>query len=445
MAAPLSHRLAPFEEYMVLDDRPAYPMHIWCRLRLRGQVNRTALETSLRETLAMHPLLAARLDRTNPARPQWRELPAGSALPLSWSTEPLTEVTTAALDLDHQAALQVLASAQGEQVDLVLCAHHAAVDGLGLFGFVSDWLQHYHALIASDATSRPAPRDVHRLPGRGEFWFSSLGLLARVPRLLLGLPNTIRFNLHRAAPLTSALPVQGEAGQSYSPGWLTHTLAPEETAALRQRAKKLGTSLNDLLIRDLLLTLDRWQRSQGENSQRDWLRISVPVNLRLASEAKLTAANVVSMVFIDRRDPLLQQPAPLLASIQQQMNRIKRHRLGLIFPLMLGLLRSLGRLGSMTDDQRCRATTVLTNLGDPYSQVPLPRDETGHLQAGDVTLAAIELIPPLRPFTQVAFSIVTYAAKLHIGLHYDRCILTAAQASELLGAFAATIQAAEAL
>jgi len=56
MVLPLP--LVPFEQYMLADDRPAYPMNFFMRLRFAGRFGRRALDaaTSVR---ARQPLLTA--------------------------------------------------------------------------------------------------------------------------------------------------------------------------------------------------------------------------------------------------------------------------------------------------------------------------------------------------------------------------------------------------
>src|SRR5690606_10598034 len=96
----------------------------------------------------------------------------------------------------------------------------------------------------------------------------------------------------------------------------------------------------------------------------------------------------------------------------------------------------------MTKADRCRATTVLTNLGDLGARVKLPIGGAGRMTAGNLTLDAVELIAPIRPLTQVTFSALTYASQLTLGMHYDRRVLSGEEAGDLLRMFVARLQAA---
>ena len=55
--------LVPFEEYMLLDDRPAYPMNFFLRLRFAGCLVPERFDDACRQAVARHPLLAARITR----------------------------------------------------------------------------------------------------------------------------------------------------------------------------------------------------------------------------------------------------------------------------------------------------------------------------------------------------------------------------------------------
>ena len=76
--------LVPFEEYMLSDDRPAYPMDFFCRLRFSGQFDRSALGSAFDVAVERHPLLAAMVRRGG-RRFEW--VSAGELSPkVRWAT-----------------------------------------------------------------------------------------------------------------------------------------------------------------------------------------------------------------------------------------------------------------------------------------------------------------------------------------------------------------------
>ena len=80
------------------------------------------------------------------------------------------------------------------------------------------------------------------------------------------------------------------------------------------------------------------------------------------------------------------------------------------------------------------ATSVLTNLGRPFANSLLPRQD-GKIVAGDIVLEAVEGVVPLRPHTCAGFALTTYADQLNIVLHYDLRVLTQNQAEDLLNTY----------
>ena len=78
MIFPLA--LAPFEEYMLADDRPAYPMTFFLRLRLAGRFGLETFPQALRTAVSRHPLLSALVRQVGRRRPEWiRGQPCRSA------------------------------------------------------------------------------------------------------------------------------------------------------------------------------------------------------------------------------------------------------------------------------------------------------------------------------------------------------------------------------
>ena len=63
--------LVAFEEYMLRDDRPGYPMSIIARLRFAGQLERRATAEALQTVVARHPLLRATIRKTPAGRLEW--------------------------------------------------------------------------------------------------------------------------------------------------------------------------------------------------------------------------------------------------------------------------------------------------------------------------------------------------------------------------------------
>jgi NRPS condensation-like uncharacterized protein len=348
------------------------------------------------------------------------------------------------IDLYREPGLRTWVVEQEDETAVWLQIHHACCDGLGGLRFAEDLLVAYdHRTRAVAGSANFRPLDPRRLRGRAKF----LGqFLRRLPQQATGLFGVRDFLRNRPTPLLPAADCGTRTctatATTPATGWplyLTAQLSHSETAALKAEARARGVSVNDLLARDLFLALDSFHEEHGEGSSGDCLRMSVPVNLRLAADRETPAANLVSMVFLDRCKRDFADSAALLEGIHQQMNRVKRRRLGLTFVLVLALSRRLGMLRKMVQDKKCAATTVLTNMPAPLADAPLPRRE-GRIVAGNAELQRIEALAPLRPFTTTAFSAHSYAGQLTLTGSFDDRFLGPADCRVLLERFAARVR-----
>ncbi|MGO8751190.1 MAG: hypothetical protein ACLQNE_35030 [Thermoguttaceae bacterium] len=441
MIFPLA--LAPFEEYMLADDRPAYPMTFFLRLRLAGRFGLETFPQALRTAVSRHPLLSALVRQVGRRRPEWiaanradppvyrMPQPGGNGLP---HAEPI--------DLRKEPGLRLWLLEGERTTHMVAQFHHACCDGLGAVAFIEDLLVAY-AMAMKTSANGPSlcPIEFERLRGRARFGWSAWSLLKLLPRQLVGLAGVRQFFAHAPSPAVPSSAGQDAAAlPAQYPAVLDRQLTVAETTALGLRARREEATVNDILVRDWYLAMGDWRSRCFSGRSGDWLRLAVPINLRTAEDRRAPAANIVSMVFLDRRAADFGDPADLLHGVHQEMGQIKRCRLGLTFLLSLSAIRTLpGCLARMADTDRCSATGVLTNFGIVMGRTSLPTRD-GNIVAGDVALEAIDCAAPLRPHTHVAMAALTYAGRLRILLHYDPRALLADQAESLLDTFMACVR-----
>jgi NRPS condensation-like uncharacterized protein len=437
MVLPLP--LSPFESYMLADDRPAYPMNCFLRLRFAGRFDRAAMDAAMSIAVSRHPLLAAVVRRSGrkdfwvaadqPPAVQWLSTPPTESLP------PL-----APLDVRATAGLRVVSCEEAGKTDLTIQVHHACCDGFGMLRFTEDMLTSYAGVCGAAPGAALRALCPEQLRGRGRFGLTPGKFLRMLPKQAVGLRGARRFLMRTPEPLVPhrSRPDNSPAPPGY-PASLTRQLDRTESAGLISAARRLGVTANDLLVRDCFLTLHDWRRRTADYPG-SWLRLTVPVNLRTMADRRLPAANAVSMVFLDRLGRDMENPQRLLDSVHRQMSLIKRLHLGLTFVLSLQVCRWLpGGLHRMTRASRCAATGVLTNMGAVLDRCPLPYQE-GRLVAGDAVLQSMDALAPLRPLTCAAIAVLVYAGRVHITLHYDSRVLTATNACELIDDFAARVR-----
>jgi hypothetical protein len=260
------------------------------------------------------------------------------------------------------------------------------------------------------------------------------GRVLRLPVDLLALIGIAQFFGNRPVAIESARK-SPPARPSHLPPSVMRRISSEQLAAIKSAAKRAGVTVNDLLIRDLLLAIDSWNARHNPGVCGGCLRISVPVNLRLTTEAELPATNVVSMVFVDRRVKATTKPARLLKSIRLDTWFIKRFRLALVFTWIVEAMATIrGGFARLLSREGCLASAVLSNLGLQFDDLPL-----GYLGdrviVGDALLDSITFLPPIRRGTNAAFGVVTYGGELMVSLQYAPSAISPLLADDLLRLF----------
>lgn len=440
MASPLP--FTPFEELMLYQDSRAYPASCFLRLQFQGRLQPEALAAAARVAIARHPLLQATADLSH-GQPHWRFLETDEP-DIVWRETAVVEEAPPAsyMDLRSSSALRLIVHADPEQSDLLLQFHHAACDGLGIRQFMNDLLLAYTNETSGAGRRVELPElDRRLLLQRGSLKLTTREFLAAIPAQAVGLLGVRQFLMRTPQPVLphEPVPAEGEPPSVY-PSLVAHHFDSPTTAALKLAARQAGVTVNDMLARDLFLTLHDFRDQRQLGDAEDWLRLMIPVSLRGRADRKAPAANIVSSVFLDRRAADLRDPQRLLASVKEEIDLIKRLRLGLTLILSLRAQRWLpGGIRAAARKSRCQTSAVLTNVGKLFGDGPLKIRE-GWLRCGNVVLDKASIAAPIAPYMCAAFAATTYADRLTITLHYDPRPLPPAAAKELLDTFIERIQ-----
>lgn len=428
--------VTPLEYYYLCDDQPDYPTTFLFELTFSGTLAREPFAEAVRTALARHPLLTARIDWNNGGRPNWIEGAPRTSIDWASADTPIGHPDGERIDLAVASPLRMWVREAPGEARAYFQFHHAACDGLAACQFLEDFLIAYHAEFHEGFAERLRPLDAARLltrdsfgvvdpawrPSKRDIWRTVCHwarLLARPPRDL-SVPKP-------AAPAGQERPFLD---------FVDHTFDVDETRRLRSGAPE-GATLNDLLLRDLLLVLNRWNADHGSGGR---LRINMPTNLRGRDDAALPAANVISYSFLDRKLSRRTDPAALLQSIGRETAAIKRDRPGLLFLGGLGFACGFrGFVPWMLARRRSFATALLTNLGRLWARSPLPRRE-GKLIAGDAVLERVSAAPPIRPLTRAAFAAIDYGQRMTIALRCDPASFSHEQSQELLERFVTQVR-----
>jgi len=431
--------LTPFEEYMLRDGTASHPMEFFFRLSFDGPLDAAAVAAATVVASRRHPLLASRIDDAPGRKPRFaseqppaiRRVEAHDDLDLP----PIPPLDTAAGPL---VRLTVVDRPGGTQ-DVLAQFHHVACDGLGALAFLAEWCA---ALDASLCGTNPAagPGDAPEpslLRHRGRYGLDGWKLLAMLPAQARGLEGIWKFCRHRPVGLASTGRRAEPDGRHHVQRASTHFSA-HEARALRRAAVGAGVSLNELAAAALLEALLDTVAAGLPRHTRDVIRLSIPMNMRRPADRRLPAANVVSMVFLDRSAAEI-EAADLAHSLHDEMQLIRRLGLGMTFLFTLAAARGLpGGIARLVGDRTTAATALFTNLGRIFARAT--ERGTGQLRVGPRRLVAVEPLAPLRRGTPVGVAAVEYAGRLSFTLRTDPAALDIAATEAVRDAFAARLR-----
>ena len=397
----------------------------------------------MRTLVPRHPLFAATVQTGRGGRLRW--VPVENPSPkIEWEAAPtggpLPEGTH--LDLRREIGVRFHVRTDGTDSDVTVQFHHSCCDGVGFTLFIQELLVAY-ALACGNAPKQAclAELDATKLVGRGRFGLNFWKFLRMMPQQLVGLSGARQFLMRVSTPVIPHRPAANDAPLPKAYPAMVHYLFDRETTEqIRMASVRQGATRNDMLARDLFLALTEWRERHNIADDGNWLRMMIPMNLRSGEDRLMPAANIVSSVFLDRRKPDCADPARLLRGIHDEMDLIKRLRLGFTFVFSTALCRWLpGGLEKQIRKDKCTISCIFTNLGTILAHVPLAcRDD--RIVAGNVTLNDLDIVVPVRPYSCVTVAAAVYAHRLGVTLHYDPRPLTEQQANDLLEIFVQRIR-----
>lgn len=404
------------------------------RLRFSGKLNVDAMAAAMGQTVERHPLVRATVREDSKQGYVW-DVADSSAIKLErWSSDANHEYPAASfMDLTKNVGTRIWLVNNSQSHDLVAQIHHACTDALGMCLFIEDLLMLYAKNVgAINGNVQLRPLDNQRMPLRNHFGLTWKQILRLIPRQILGLHVVGKFFLRNAVPLGSPPAAPQSVPPAHFPSPLSLDLDADTTSKVLAAARNKKVTVNDLLARDLFLAINTWRSQHETPLKKGWVRFFVPINHRVPEDATLSAANIMSAVFLERHPGQLNEPESLLRSLQAQMQKVKRNQLGFLFIAAHALFSRIPRLRHRVIHQRqCISSCVFSNVGVVFKHSLLPQRD-GKLLIGDITLDKIDFVAPLRPLTAAAFCVSTYARRLSINLHFDPRAISKLQAEELL-------------
>jgi hypothetical protein len=429
--------LTPFEAYLYHEDVPAHPCWQVLRLSWRGQMQREPLESAWADATARQPLLSAVVRRGLLGRLRW-ELREGITPPVHWCRrEPGREWPQwQPIDLERGPGVRLYMVEGDGRTDAVLCVHHAVCDGLSLHDVLVDVFTRYAAALGEPATPKPDPA-FSALRDRGRFG-TTLWDRCWLPVLqVAGIIAESRLLMRTVAPLAPHAPAAPDVPRPE--GWPTlacRSWTAEETAAIRNAAKREKVSLAELCMRDLQAAVGAWRLAQGIGGPDDWIRLGVAVSLRRRTKGAWPAANIFGISIIDRQARQLANRARLLRRAREDMGLVENWRLGYAFWMLLRLRRWWpGGIRAYARRPVVRTTLMMSFVGKVFSRMPL-KYEGAHPAVPGAVLEDMRAVAPTRPGTCGCMDIAIIFGNLAAYLNYDPRVLSRGQAEALVDEFA---------
>lgn len=445
MPTPTTFAVAPFEHYMLADDFDRYSMTANIRFWFDGYFDRPTFEAALRLVLPEHPLFQVFLrgqtsDRTKNLR--WYH-PGHVTMPyIYWAREPF-ETSGKGLTfpqgdqrihLDREIGIRLFVREHEGKTELTISFHHATSDGKGVFNFGEDLMAAYEELKGGRPRRPRLGQELLR--ERAFFGLTPRERLMRMWRDMIVLWKFFTMIPATLAATVGGRPIRRDAPKNSDIFCVVRRKIPKEVIAkTRQTAKISNSTLNDILLRDLFMTLGAWNHLAGVRGTGTRVTVAVPVCMRGAKFQQTPASNYVSMHVLHVPNSVLQDPGKLLGHIHKIMRFVKSFEMGhtlVVFAMLAGKIK--GGLVNFFRIPLSRATAGLTNLGIPYSDSPL-RDGPGPVRFAGMTLTGVETLPPIRDRTRICLSINSYDGDLRVTMRYDDTVFDQAAADKLIDKF----------
>lgn len=407
-----------FEEFMFSDGAKEYPMLFYLQVRLKGTVDRAMLAAAVSEAFRRHPLLNCHVSRIR-GRLCW--VWAGENFPeANWDVDQWQgeQPWDKPIDLTSETGLRVWAQQTADYAELTLQYHHTCCDGIGAAQFLQDvalgYAREYAIVHGESAPPELQAVDLALLKTRNAQEVRRVANLSGsvLRRMQIVLKYTVRYLRQEKIPFV----VEPQRHHQPASGVDIRTidLSRQQTRSLRDLAKHHNASLNDLLVRELMLLATSWNSEIKKVQAKRWswrqptVCVLVPTSLRGSQDSELPACNVVSYIFMSRSVKMTANPDLLLDSITDEMQKAHKFQAGWFFVQALQTLKRIpGGLSLImrSTSRSCMSTTVLSHMGNLLNAIGsrLPR-ENGQIRMGNLLVTDIYGVPPIRQGTPVVFS-----------------------------------------
>jgi hypothetical protein len=418
--------LTTFESHLYHDTSRLYPLMCDMEVRLRGRIDRRGFEAGIRALLERSPLCRCVIRRSWWGGLAWT--PVDSEVFVDWQTtgRAVEKHYNEQVDLKTEPSLRVYVREGDEQSSVLFHFHHLVSDGIGGLHLIEDFLAGYAIEMSGPAAAVPRDVDTQRLRYREG---NILRGVVDVPKFLYQLCKYL-------SRMPKALVTRKKLSRPPAGRPVFIDLPHEVLENLRSIAQEANVPLNDLLLRDMFVTVCHWNRDRQPSRRRDCVRIIMPQSLRTPEDRRAPPANITSFAALTRTSREIKDSEGLLNSIRTETAEVRSELLTRHYLAGLWLLRKSGLLAFALRLPLCSSTLVLSNLSTPTRRfVGRFAVAKEGLQVGNLVLDRIVAVPYVRPHTHAVFVAIVNRQRLSICARFDRHYLSEAEGQELLQAY----------
>jgi hypothetical protein len=422
------HKLEAVERFFVRSQIQGGSPEFSAEADFDGILDAEVMQRAVDSVLPMHPLLSSRVQQVaghmtwqgvaapNPFRHEHVNVLNKSHVGCSFLSPPQS------VDLSVHSGLSVrLTTSANLRSKLRFEFHHACTDGQGGARFYRDVTMAYAALISGNTRHFSTDRDA--LAKRGLFDIPNGEQPTGLGEGLRNLWTTVSGKNHRIAPVCRS----GETGRCpATDGQLVvqFVIDVRQTATIHDFLIRSKHVMNDVMLTATFMMLEK---CTSPSSDKAFVNVLNPVDLRTWSDRRSSACNRVGFAYVRRRSSDWETPARLLRSVADQLSYVRKR--GVAAELMKGVqgmekvplaLRWIEQSGRFTP------TATLTCL----SNLQLGRRHGVRFEDGQWTLAGAKVdrvagIAPLPAGVPLAITVTDANGSMAITMravrsHFDQ-------------------------
>ncbi|MDP1561364.1 MAG: chromosome condensation protein [Pirellulaceae bacterium] len=428
--------LTPFENYMLHDDSPQFPMTFILQFEFTGCIDRDTFQNAVDRALVRQPMLRSHIRPAKGGRNCWVATEAYNSEVLwdDWAAPINQPVDTDFIDLKNEIGFRCWGRHDEKRARCVFLFHHAAVDGLAAYQFVGDILWFYATDIGDELEPLPEVNPAELRNRLRNNLSPEILQPSSAEQRKLAIDRIEQPVQVLASPAASFAAI----GEGNFPDIFTLDFDKEQFRQLRLVAQDRGQSVNDALLESLFVALVQWNQVFSDDTQAGKICINMPLDLRNDAQPQYLAANYVSYALVHRASEEIAEPT-FAGQLRMELAHLKHTRFNSDFMRFLveTPVDNNDHISVLRVNTDCLATVVFSNTGDPTRRfwVKLPRCGDG-LKCGNLVLADVLGSPPLRKGTRAAVGVLTYQRKLRLCIRSDRNFMNAAQSKLFLDHFA---------